>query len=88
METWKAKTVLKKQREGVMPVLRAFESNYRTAVMNSESHTAHSRQTNRTETESELPFPDIGGHGKQWGHSFQRTVLRVLYIQTKSKGDG
>lgn len=59
------------QRKGVRLVLQAFKSNYRAAVMKTESYPAQDRQAKRTETELGLPSPDIGGHGNQEGQSFQ-----------------
>lgn len=59
------------ERKGVRLVLQAFKSNYRAAVMKTESHPAQDRQTNRTETELGLPSSDIGGHGNQEGQTLQ-----------------
>lgn len=74
METWKAKKSpgsLKGTEKWARLGLQAFKSNYRVAVMKTESHPVQDKHPNRTESEPELPSPDIGGHGKQEGQRFQ-----------------
>lgn len=74
METWKAKKSqgsLEGTEKGARLGLQAFKRNYRAAVMKTESHPVQDRHPNRTESEPELPSPDIGGYGKQEGQWFQ-----------------